>query len=1170
MQADNGTPIPWRRVHVIGLALAVLVAPVAPVGAATAPTAGAGAPAAVGGGTAAALAGFPPAPWVNGSDTSHDPATTTSLSVAYNATGRVGSASDVAVELYDATDGSFVTANASLTTTDGSAVLTVPAGTFTGDRSVTYKLNDTSSESVLATDTSLLLSSSGGGGSGGLAPAPWVNNSDTSHDPATTTSLSVAYNATGRVGSASDVAVQLLDASDGSVVAANASLATTEGLAALAVPGGSFSGDQSVIYRLRNASDTTTLATDSSTLLDGSGGGGDGGTARITIDSVSLSSTTVAPGTGVDVDVTLNNTGGASGSTTVEVFDVGTTESINTLASRSVSVGADTTKTTTLTVSRSEAGLADLYVVGGTGFERQTLLVQPSNSLSVTGYSLSATTIEQNEDLDVTATVSNGGSTDDWVLVPLYQDGVVVQTKNVTVPAGGTKQVTITTTFATAGSHTVAVGGQSPTGVTVETRGSPSVVDSSVRVVGGTQPSGDVIVGTTVSNGKLDVRLKAQGVQNGEADLANGGADDTTRFEVETEMKNFTPRMMMGTGGNVSWSVGPGSTADTANLTLYIEPRENQRFYYQDGTQPTYSNWPAENKQATTMREAQALVSFYNMGRAPVRFRTTLTGGTIVTDAQSFSPPMYRQGSNTQKPRLTVQVAGPHLTVDGSQNQGYYEALIPDGMLEQWGVTSAGQLRAAYGGSQTQATFTETPKGIKLQLDTHYSAETAEIRPAAVDSTAPAADAGSDHTVTAGDSVTFDASATTDNVGITQYEWDFEGDGTYDTTTTSTTTTHTYATAGSVTARLRVTDGAGNTDTDTVRVTVEAESGGGSNGGGSNGGGGGGGVGVADATGPSVDVSGDARSASIDVTGASEDAAVDVAFASPPGDAGVTLDAMSVTAGGDFDLSLNVAADASSLPGGPADLPSLPGDGDGGGNGDGESAAVSYLSIEHPSLDDDDISGATFDVSVETTALDERGVTPEDVAVYRHHGGEWTALDARLVGSTDDAHRYTVDSPGLSVFAVAVRAPAFDVTGASASRTDPAVGDATTVTATVENVGTAAGTHTVELRVDDETRATRTVTLDAGASTTVSFTVAPDATGTYALRVDGASAGPVTVEEADPTATPAATPTTRETPAPTATDAAATAASDTSAPGFGAVAVLAALLVTGLLARRRD
>lgn len=64
--------------------------------------------------------------------------------------------------------------------------------------------------------------------------------------------------------------------------------------------------------------------------------------------------------------------------------------------------------------------------------------------------------------------------------------------------------------------------------------------------------------------------------------------------------------------------------------------------------------------------------------------------------------------------------------------------------------------------------------------------------------------------------VTFDASASTDNVGIVSYEWDF-GDGT---TATGQTTYHTYTKTGVYNVTLTVRDGAGNTSTDSVMVTI--------------------------------------------------------------------------------------------------------------------------------------------------------------------------------------------------------------------------------------------------------------------------------------------------------------------------------------------------------------
>lgn len=86
-----------------------------------------------------------------------------------------------------------------------------------------------------------------------------------------------------------------------------------------------------------------------------------------------------------------------------------------------------------------------------------------------------------------------------------------------------------------------------------------------------------------------------------------------------------------------------------------------------------------------------------------------------------------------------------------------------------------------------------------------------------LDVTNPMADAGRDQTVKVGETVSFDASGSSDNVGIVSYEWDF-GDGT---TGTDITTTHTYTEPGTYTVTLTVKDEAGNTDTDTRIIMVE-------------------------------------------------------------------------------------------------------------------------------------------------------------------------------------------------------------------------------------------------------------------------------------------------------------------------------------------------------------
>lgn len=85
-----------------------------------------------------------------------------------------------------------------------------------------------------------------------------------------------------------------------------------------------------------------------------------------------------------------------------------------------------------------------------------------------------------------------------------------------------------------------------------------------------------------------------------------------------------------------------------------------------------------------------------------------------------------------------------------------------------------------------------------------------------VDVEPPKANAGQDRTVNMGETVIFDASGSTDNVGIVSYEWDF-GDGT---TETGITKNHTYTSPRKYNVTLTVRDLVGNTDTDSITVTV--------------------------------------------------------------------------------------------------------------------------------------------------------------------------------------------------------------------------------------------------------------------------------------------------------------------------------------------------------------
>lgn len=86
----------------------------------------------------------------------------------------------------------------------------------------------------------------------------------------------------------------------------------------------------------------------------------------------------------------------------------------------------------------------------------------------------------------------------------------------------------------------------------------------------------------------------------------------------------------------------------------------------------------------------------------------------------------------------------------------------------------------------------------------------------------PTANAGADHTVIAGEAVSFDGSASSDSDGtVTAWDWDF-GDGS---TGTGASVAQTYTAAGQFTLTLTVTDNQGTAANDTAVITVLTPSG---------------------------------------------------------------------------------------------------------------------------------------------------------------------------------------------------------------------------------------------------------------------------------------------------------------------------------------------------------
>jgi mono/diheme cytochrome c family protein len=87
----------------------------------------------------------------------------------------------------------------------------------------------------------------------------------------------------------------------------------------------------------------------------------------------------------------------------------------------------------------------------------------------------------------------------------------------------------------------------------------------------------------------------------------------------------------------------------------------------------------------------------------------------------------------------------------------------------------------------------------------------------------PTADAGGPYSGAVSELITFDASGSTDSDGsIVSYEWDFDGNGSYDTSVGTPTVSHSYPAEAIYNVTVRVTDDQGATDTASTQATIGA------------------------------------------------------------------------------------------------------------------------------------------------------------------------------------------------------------------------------------------------------------------------------------------------------------------------------------------------------------
>lgn len=270
----------------------------------------------------------------------------------------------------------------------------------------------------------------------------------------------------------------------------------------------------------------------------------------------------------------------------------------------------------------------------------------------------------------------------------------------------------------------------------------PTVTVQSVTVVGGSDPGTTPYVEAYVDEQPM-LQLGLRTSEFGGYDLADAGFDGTTEFEIQLTVEGFAPRLLLGAGDVVSWERSDAAP-NVTDVTLRVRPIEVQAiFKCTDGgqtcTTPDLADWPeGEDDRATEADDATVSLAMSDLAGYPADQRAALEGAVVATDAQLFGDPVYRPGTEPGAGNLSLLVGGPHLTVDGDVNDGFYDALLPAALVDAWGVDDPEtELAAAYQGNPAAFTVAETDDGdVRISVDVHYSAGTVVV------GTAPDTDGG--------------------------------------------------------------------------------------------------------------------------------------------------------------------------------------------------------------------------------------------------------------------------------------------------------------------------------------------------------------------------------------------------------------------------------------------
>ncbi|MEA5387031.1 choice-of-anchor D domain-containing protein [Haloarculaceae archaeon H-GB2-1] len=216
----------------------------------------------------------------------------------------------------------------------------------------------------------------------------------------------------------------------------------------------------------------------------------------------------------------------------------------------------------------------------------------------------------------------------------------------------------------------------------------------------------------------------------------------------------------------------------------------------------------------------------------------------------------------------------------------------------------------------------------------------------------------------------------------------------------------------------------------------------------------------------------------------------------------VQVDSVSVTPATGGDFSLNVTTSTKPLD----STPSF--------NLSDGTQGLGYLSIDH-SIDNANITSASFTYRVNKSRLDALGSDPDDVALYRNVNGSWTAMPTTLVGETNGSYVFETTAPGLSEWTAAAKRPRIAVTDAFANVTAANVDDEVSIRVRITNTGGADGVYETRLLLDGVVVENKRVRVVPNATRQVFFERSFAQPGDYDVQVNEVFVAVVSITQAN-------------------------------------------------------